>query len=235
MQAGDDARADQGDAVLAAGADGPDDAGLARGVGLALGAGHRPPARPQRVGGERLLDDGVGAEVRVPRGLEDPRGRRGAVDDRAAVVDDVGDAGGEAGAGLAGRGQQPGVGGVRRAGGAEADDAAATGDERVVRGLVGRVERGRVQRGADDEDVDVGGQLRGQRRRGDLLGREAELAEHVPHLGAAGVGHDDLVGDRRAAPGRRGAREREAARLGLRQRRGASAGAGSAPSRRTAA
>ena len=87
------------------------------------------------------------------------------------------------------------------------------------------------------QHVDVGRQGRGQRRRGDGLGLEAERGERVTHLGAAGVGDDDLVGDRRrrsTTPG---------AALNVRPRvwsprvaaSGASAAPGSAPSRRPGA
>ena len=124
-----------------------DDARLPRGVLLAVGGvGRAPPARGERIGGVGLLDDRAGAEVRVPDRREHERVRLGAVADRPAVIDQVGDAAGEAGRGRAGGGQHAGGGAEGRAGGAEADDAAAAGQERVQRRAVGRVQVGVVQR-----------------------------------------------------------------------------------------
>ena len=196
----------------------------------------RPPAGAERIGAVGLLDDRVGAEVRVPDGREDPRRRLRAVDDRAAVVDDAGHAAGEAGAGGAGRGQQAGVGGERRARRAEADDAAAAGQERVSAARLAALSVAGFSVAPTTQDVDVGGQRRGQRRRGDGLALEAERGERVAHLGAAVVGDDDLVGDRRAAPGGRRRLERQAARwsASVAERR-AGAAPGSGPSRRSAA
>ena len=183
----------------------------------------RPPARGERIGGVGLLDHRAGAEVRVPDRREHERVRLGAVADRAAVVDDVGHAAGEADRGRAGGGQHAGAGAERRAGRAEADDAAAAGQERVQRRAVGRVQVGVVERPAHREHVDVGRQRRGQRGRGGDLLLEAERVERVPELGAADVGHHHLV-QRGAAP--RGRRRLEGHTLLERLCRRERAGAG---------
>ena len=170
VQAGDHARADQ-DRRRCRSAPWPRTMlALPAAVLLAVGgvafARHQPAS--ERIGGVGLLDDRVGAEVRVPDRREHERVRLGAVADRAAVVDDVGDAAGEARPRTCRwRSAAPASVLKRRAGGAEADDAAAAGQERVERRAVGRVQRCRVQRAADEQHVDVGRQRRGQRGRGD--------------------------------------------------------------------